>query len=78
MVTFLFTDIEGSTRILKQLPEDAPPAFERHDEIIRSAVSSHGGHEVGKEGDAFFVAFDNVDDALQTCATAQHLLANES
>ncbi len=76
-VTFVFTDIEGSTRILKRLPRQAPQVFERHDEIIRSALASHHGHEVNTDGDAFFAAFATVDDALAACADAQRSLAAE-
>src|SRR5712664_3953862 len=45
-VTFLFTDIEGSTRLWEQHPEAMRDALARHDEILRDAVESHGGHLV--------------------------------
>ena len=76
-VTFVFTDIEGSTKLLKRLPDVAPDLFERHNELVRSAIAEHGGCEVNTEGDAFFVAFDDVDSALACCAHAQRLLAAE-
>ena len=77
IVTFLFTDIEGSTKILKRLPDEAPEIFERHNEIVRAALGKHGGHEVGTDGDSFFVAFDNADNALATCAEIQAAIAVE-
>ena len=77
MVTFLFTDIEGSTKILKRLPDQAPDLFERHNEIVRAALATSGGHEVSTDGDAFFVAFDDADAALTTCAKIQTALAAE-
>ena len=76
-VTFVFTDIEGSTKLLKRLPDVAPELFERHNELIRVAIDEHGGCEVNTEGDAFFVAFDDADSAVAFCARAQQLLAAE-
>ncbi len=76
-VTFVFTDIEGSTRLLKRHPDIAPDLFERHCEIVRTAIADCGGCEVNTEGDAFFVAFDGVDQAIAACAQLQHDLAAE-
>ena len=76
-VTFVFTDIEGSTKLLKRLPDVAPEVFERHNELIRAAIGEHFGCEVNTEGDAFFVAFDDADSAVAFCARAQQLLAAE-
>ena len=76
-VTFVLTDIEGSTRLLKRLPELAPDLFDRHDEILRSAWLDTGGHEVSTEGDSFFVAFADTGDALAACSLAQERLAAE-
>jgi len=76
-VTFVFTDIEGSTKLLKRLPDVAPDLFERHNELVRAAIAEHGGCEVNTDGDAFFIAFDDVDSALACCAHAQRLLAAE-
>ncbi len=76
-VTFVLTDIEGSTRLLKRLPELAPDLFDRHDEILRSAWADTGGHEVSTEGDSFFVAFADTGDALAACSLAQARLAAE-
>ncbi len=76
-VTFVLTDIEGSTRLLKRLPDLAPDLFDRHDEILRSAWRDTGGHEVSTEGDSFFVAFADTGDALAACSLAQARLATE-
>lgn len=76
-VTFVFTDIEGSTRLLKRLGERARNVFERHDELLRSVWRTHGGHEVSTEGDAFFVAFDDAGQAMRACVEAQRRIATE-
>src|SRR5262249_12370631 len=57
VVTFLFTDIEGSTRLVKALRERYPQILAEHRRLLRAAIASHGGHEVDTQGDAFFVAF---------------------
>ena len=57
-VTFLFTDIEGSTRLLRQLgPERYAEALAEHRRVLRDAFVAEGGVEVDTQGDAFFVAF---------------------
>ena len=57
-VTFLFTDIEGSTRILSAVgPERYAELLGLHHALIRTAIAAHRGHEVDTQGDAFFVAF---------------------
>ena len=56
-VTFLFTDIEGSTRLLQELGDDYAGALDQHSEIIRSSVAANDGVEVSTEGDAFFCVF---------------------
>ena len=57
-VTFLFTDIEGSTRLLHELgPERYADALAEHRVVLRGAFARHGGVEVDTQGDAFFVAF---------------------
>ncbi len=57
-VTFLFTDIEGSTRMLRDVGQVVyAGALTRHHALMREAIASAGGVEVGTEGDAFFVAF---------------------
>ncbi len=75
-VTFLFTDIEGSTRLLHDLgPERYAEALEQHRLILRSAFTAHGGVEVDTQGDAFFVAFQTAEGALAAARDAQEGLA---
>ena len=63
-VTFLFTDIEGSTRLLHSLGPDAyADALADHRSVLRDAFAAHGGVEVDTQGDAFFVAFPTADGA---------------
>ncbi|MEO7803141.1 MAG: adenylate/guanylate cyclase domain-containing protein [Actinomycetota bacterium] len=77
-VTFLFTDIEGSTRILQEHGDLYPRILEDHDRIIRHAIATHHGYEDGKEGDAFFVAFARATDAVNAAMAAQRgLIAHE-
>ena len=76
-VTFVFTDIEGSTRLIRSLGDAYTPVLERHREILREAWRHHDGHEVDTEGDSFFVAFEGAADAIAACATAQLALGAE-
>ncbi len=63
-VTFLFTDIEGSTRLLHALGPDAyAEALAEHRRLLREAFAAHGGVEVDTQGDAFFVAFPTAPGA---------------
>jgi predicted ATPase/class 3 adenylate cyclase len=78
IVTFVFTDIEGSTRLFRRIGDRYPPLLERHHQILREAWRTHGGCEVKTEGDAFFVAFADTGDALAACAHAQRALAAEA
>ncbi len=52
-VTFLFTDIEGSTKRWEQYPQQMKAALQRHDHILRSAIEQHNGHVFKTVGDAF-------------------------
>jgi predicted ATPase/class 3 adenylate cyclase len=75
-VTFLFTDVEGSTQLLHELGADRyAEALAHHRRAIRDAVASHGGVEVDTQGDAFFVAFPTAPGALQAAADALQALA---
>jgi class 3 adenylate cyclase len=56
-VTFLFTDIEGSTRLLDSLGDRYPGVLEAHQRILREAFAARGGIDVSTEGDSFFVVF---------------------
>jgi predicted ATPase/class 3 adenylate cyclase len=75
-VTFLFTDIEGSTRLLHALGPDAyADALAEHRRIVRDAVARHDGVEVDTQGDAFFVAFPTAEGAAVASLEAQQALA---
>ena len=74
-VTFLFTDIEGSTRLLHELGADGyADALAEHRRVLREAFSRHGGVEVDTQGDAFFVAFPTAPGALAAASEAQEEL----
>jgi predicted ATPase/class 3 adenylate cyclase/tetratricopeptide (TPR) repeat protein len=76
-VTFLFTDIEGSTRILRELGDDLySEILDLHDDILRRVWLRHGGEVVLTEGDAFFVAFANASDALAAAVDGQRALGD--
>jgi class 3 adenylate cyclase len=70
-VTFLFTDVEGSTRLLKQLGPGYAELLLEHHRILRSAFVAHGGTEVDNQGDSFFVAFQTAKDAVAAAVDAQ-------
>lgn len=75
LVTFVFTDIEGSTPLVRDLDELYPELLDQHHECLRRVWRAHSGHEVGTEGDSFFVAFADADDALAAMVEAQRALA---
>ncbi len=74
-VTFLFTDIEGSTRLLQELGHQYPEVLKEHHRLLRVAFAAWRGREIGTEGDAFFVAFDRAQDAVAAAVAAQRSLA---
>jgi predicted ATPase/class 3 adenylate cyclase len=75
-VTFLFSDVEGSTRLLERLGRERyAEALELHRRLLREAFDHHAGYEVDCEGDAFFVAFPSAGEALAAAAEAQQALA---
>ena len=74
-VTFLFTDVEGSTRLLTTLGDAYAEVLSAHHRVLREAIAAHGGCEVGTQGDAFFVAFARARDAVGTAVAAQRGLA---
>ena len=74
-VSFLFTDIEGSTRLLKHLRERYGDSLDDHQRILREAFAANGGREIDTQGDAFFVAFDRARDAILAAADSQRALA---
>ncbi len=76
-VTFLFTDVEGSTRLWEDHPEVMHDVLARHDEILRGAIESHAGYVVKTTGDGFHAAFGTARDALEAALAAQQVLATE-
>ena len=74
-VTFLFTDMEGSTRLLRELGDSYGEALAAHRQTIRQSLNAHGGVEVDTQGDAFFYAFSSAVDALAAARAAQAALA---
>ena len=74
-VTFLFTDIQGSTELLKRLGADYAGFLVTHRQLLRDAVAASGGHEMGSEGDAMFFWFPRVRQAARAAADAQLAIA---
>ena len=70
-VTLVFTDIEGSTRLLEALGERYREVLAEHRRLLREAFIAHGGVEVDTQGDAFFYVFPRAHDAAVTAAEAQ-------
>jgi WD40 repeat protein/class 3 adenylate cyclase len=77
-ITFLFTDIEGSTRMLEMLGDKYAVALSEHHEIMRAAIQKWNGREVDTQGDAFFVTFARSLDAVQCAAESQRALASHA
>lgn len=73
--TFLFSDIEGSTRLWEQLPEVMPRLLEAHNRIIEQAVTAHNGRVFKTVGDGFCIVFDHAQDALAAALEAQRGLS---
>ena len=76
-VTFLFTDLVGSTRLWDQFPAEMEVALARHDEIMRSSIAAHGGYIFATGGDGFAVAFERAAGAVDAAIAAQRLLGAE-
>jgi predicted ATPase/class 3 adenylate cyclase len=74
-VTLLFTDIEGSTRLLQHLGESYANVLVECRQLLRTAFTQYNGYEVGTQGDAFFVAFTRATDALWAAVAIQRVLA---
>ncbi|MDQ4127773.1 MAG: tetratricopeptide repeat protein, partial [Actinomycetota bacterium] len=77
-VTFLFTDVEGSTKLWERTSGAMSKAIARHDEILRNTMESHGGYVFKTVGDAFCVAFHAAPDALEAALAAQRALLSEA
>jgi predicted ATPase/class 3 adenylate cyclase len=77
-VTFLFTDIEGSTRLLQKVGNAYPEILAGHHHLIREALASFSGVEVTTEGDAFFAVFRRAGDGVAAAVAAQRALAAQA
>jgi predicted ATPase len=71
----MFSDIEGSTRLLRRLPDVYPDLLAAHHSLVREAFGRHGGYEVDMQGDAFFVTFGSANDAVAAAADVQRALS---
>jgi predicted ATPase/class 3 adenylate cyclase len=76
-ITFLFTDVEGSTKLWEHNPEAMSKALSHHDELIRNAVEAHHGFVFKTVGDAFYVAFSPTAEAVEAAIDAQKSLLSE-
>ncbi len=76
-VTFLFTDIEGSTRLWQEMPRAMAASHSRHDAIVRAAIEAHSGHIFRVVGDSFSAAFHKAIDGLRAALAAQQGLQAE-
>ena len=77
-VTFFFSDIEGSTRLIQQLGERYPDVLLAHHTVLRQALAEHGGNELRTEGDSFFIVFGSALDACSGAAAAQQALQSHA
>jgi predicted ATPase/class 3 adenylate cyclase/Tfp pilus assembly protein PilF len=77
-ITFLFTDVEGSTSLWERTPKAMSEALSRHDEILRTTIEAHNGHVFKTVGDAFHATFSAAPDALEAALEAQRVLLHEA
>jgi class 3 adenylate cyclase len=77
-VTFLFSDIEGSTRLLRRLGDDYGPLLSQHRRVMRETATEAGGTEIDAQGDAFFFSFTRARDAVAGALAAQRRHVAES
>jgi predicted ATPase/class 3 adenylate cyclase len=75
-VTLLFSDIEGSTALLRRLGDRYAETLSAQRSLLRAAFAEHGGVELGTEGDSFFVVFESASDAVRSCVAGQRALAS--
>src|SRR5438094_9981761 len=76
-ITFLFTDLEGSTRLWEEHPDAMREALARHDTILGGAIEAHGGVVFSRTGDGMAAAFGAAGDAVAAATRAQQQLATE-
>src|SRR5438309_7012352 len=74
-LTFLFTDLEGSTHLLQRLGDRYPALLAAHYELMRAELGPHGRQEVGTRGDALFVVFEQASGPVAGATTAQLAVA---
>jgi class 3 adenylate cyclase len=74
-VTFLFTDIEGSTQLMRELGDEYAGVLREQRRLLRDAAQSHSGQEIDTQGDAFFFSFARARDAVTAAVAAQRSLA---
>jgi class 3 adenylate cyclase len=77
-VTFVFTDIAGSTELLKRLGDAYADVLAEHRRLIRDAFAARGGQEIDTQGDAFFFCFERARDAVAAAVAAQQALASHA
>ena len=77
-LTFLFTDVEGSTRLRQEHPGAMAAALSRHDEIMQAAITTHQGYIFSTAGDAFAAAFARPGDAISAAVEVQQGLSAET
>ena len=75
-VTLLFSDIEGSTRLVIRLRDRYVDLLSQHHQLLRAAFEEHGGREIGTQGDAFVVAFSRAKEAVAAAVASQRALAD--
>jgi class 3 adenylate cyclase len=73
-ITLLFTDIEGSTRLLHELGADYTGLLGQHHDAVRAALAAHGGREIRIQGDSFFAVFTEAQPAVAAAVDAQRSL----
>jgi class 3 adenylate cyclase len=73
-VTFVFTDIEGSTKLLQELGDEYAEVSAQHRRLVREAFGTHGGTEIDTQGDSFFFSFGRARDAVAAAVEAQRAL----
>jgi class 3 adenylate cyclase len=77
-VTVLFTDIEGSTRLLQRVGDRYAAFLAEHNMMLQTAFQTYDGYGVRTEGDSFFVVFQRAEDAVRAAIAAQRLLASHT
>jgi class 3 adenylate cyclase len=77
-LTFVFTDLESSTRLWERFPDAMTPAVERHDAILRDAVEGSGGRVVKIMGDGLMAVFSSAANSIEACLRAQRALQEEA